>query len=139
MTATFSNYLKKVAALKWNDRQLWRRRCKNNTGSADAALAEREGFALSVASVLVAPSRLGNFLSVASCSLFLPIRSAEIARSNPRSKNNTGSADAALAEREGFEPSRECFAPPTRFPVVPIRPLWHLSKKACSLFFSFVL
>ena len=58
---------------------------KKDTGSADAALAEREGFALSFASVLVAPSRLGNFLSVASCSLFLPIRSAEIARSNPTS------------------------------------------------------
>lgn len=30
---------------------------------------------------------------------------------------------------EGFEPSRHCFAPPTRFSIVPIRPLWHLSKK----------
>ncbi len=37
-------------------------------------------------------------------SFILPIRSAEIARSNPRSKKDTDSADVALAEREGFEP-----------------------------------
>ncbi len=79
-------------------------RSKKDTDSADAALAEREGFALSFASLLVAHSRLGNFLSVASCSFILPIRSAEIARSNPTSKKDTDSADAALAEREGFEP-----------------------------------
>ena len=34
--------------------------------------------------------------------------------------------DVKLAERAGFEPARS--KAPTRFPVAPIRPLWHLSS-----------
>ena len=47
---------------------------------------------------------MSDFESITGRLVDLPIRSAEIARSNPTSKKDTDSADAALAEREGFEP-----------------------------------
>ena len=37
---------------------------------------------------------------------------------------------ALPAEREGFEPSRQGIAPPTRFPVALLKPLGHLSGSA---------